>query len=68
MTSFDKAEQDATESTGQALECPFCASTDVIKDSDFGPEISKSQYYCEGCETPFERIKFGEAKQPDTGR
>jgi transposase-like protein len=50
------------------LSCPFCDSTDVVKDSNFGPEISKSQYYCNDCETPFERIKFGESRRPGTGR
>ena len=50
------------------LSCPFCDSTDVVKDSDFGPEISKSQHYCNFCETPFERIKFGESRRPETGR
>ncbi|UIP01495.1 hypothetical protein Hbl1158_15270 (plasmid) [Halobaculum sp. CBA1158] len=48
--------------------CPFCDSTDVVRDSGFGPEISKEQYYCNSCETPFERIKFGESKRPETGR
>lgn len=50
------------------VSCPFCDSTDVVKDNDFGPEISKSQYYCNRCETPFERIKFGESRRPETGR
>ncbi|WP_435064398.1 PaaD-like zinc ribbon domain-containing protein [Halobaculum sp. EA56] len=56
------------DSDEEGLSCPFCDSTDVVKDSDFGPEISKSQYYCRGCETPFERIKFGESRRPETGR
>ena len=47
--------------------CPFCGSTDVERESAFGSEISKSQYYCNGCSTMFERIKF-DGKRPNTGR
>lgn len=50
------------------VSCPFCGSTDVVRDSGFGPEISKSQYYCNSCETPFERIKWGDPERPETGR
>ncbi|WP_425498450.1 hypothetical protein [Natrinema soli] len=50
------------------VSCPFCGSSRVVKDSDFGPEISKSQYYCQDCESPFERIKWGESRRPDTRR
>lgn len=48
--------------------CPFCDSADVEKEMDFGQEISKSQYYCNACETPFERIKWGDDRRVDTGR
>ena len=48
-------------------QCPFCDSTDVKLESAFGSEVSKSQYYCNGCHTVFERIKFDGAL-PDTGR
>lgn len=48
-------------------ECPFCGSNDTAVESAFGSEVSKTQYYCEGCETVFERIKF-DGKTPDTGR
>jgi transposase-like protein len=47
--------------------CPFCGSTNVERESAFGSEISKSQYYCNGCSTMFERIKF-DGKRPNTGR
>jgi transposase-like protein len=47
--------------------CPFCESTDVTRESAFGSEISKSQYYCHGCATVFERLKY-DGKRPDTGR
>jgi transposase-like protein len=49
------------------VECPFCGSTDVERESAFGSEISKSQYYCNGCSTMFERLKF-DGKRPNTGR
>lgn len=48
--------------------CPFCGSGDVVREMAFGQEISKSQYYCRACETPFERIKWGDDRRPDTGR
>lgn len=47
--------------------CPFCESTDTEQESAFGSEISKTQYYCNGCNTVFERIKF-DGENPDTGR
>lgn len=47
--------------------CPFCESTDVERESAFGSEISKTQYYCHGCNTLFERIKY-DGERPDTGR
>ncbi|WP_449404316.1 PaaD-like zinc ribbon domain-containing protein [Halalkalicoccus subterraneus] len=45
--------------------CPFCDSADTERESAFGSEISKMQYYCNSCNTVFERIKF-DGKQPDT--
>jgi len=45
------------------VECPHCGSADVEQESKFGSEISKSQYYCNGCNTVFERIKY-DGKQP----
>lgn len=50
-----------------AVVCPFCESTDTERESAFGSEISKAQYYCNGCNTVFERIKF-DGENPDTGR
>lgn len=47
--------------------CPFCGSADTELESTFGTEVSKSQYYCNGCATVFERIKYDGA-MPDTGR
>ena len=47
--------------------CPFCGSADTELESTFGSEVSKSQFYCNGCHTIFERIKYDGA-MPDTGR
>lgn len=58
---------DDAERTDPIVECPFCGTTDVEKESDFGSEISKEKYYCNGCRTVFERIKY-DGRQPDTGR
>ncbi|SEH51493.1 MULTISPECIES: hypothetical protein [Halopenitus] len=57
-----ETDRDADEPT---VGCPFCDSTDVEQESQFGSEISKSQYYCNGCHTVFERIKY-DGKRPDT--
>ena len=48
-------------------ECPFCGSTETEVESAFGSEVSKTQYYCHGCSTVFERIKF-DGNLPETGR
>lgn len=58
---------ESAEPTDPTVECPFCGSADVTKESAFGSEISKEKYYCNGCKTVFERIKY-DGRQPDTGR
>lgn len=47
--------------------CPFCGAADTEQESAFGSEISKTQYYCNGCNTMFERIKY-DGENPETGR
>lgn len=47
--------------------CPFCDSIDVVKESSFGSEISKIQYYCRECHTMFERLKY-DGERADAGR
>lgn len=49
------------------VSCPFCESADTERESAFGSEISKTQYYCNACNTVFERIKY-DGENPDTGR
>lgn len=58
---------DGDSATDAGHECPFCGSTDTERESAFGSEISKEQYYCNGCRTVFERIKY-DGKAADTGR
>lgn len=48
-------------------ECPFCGSTATERESRFGSEISKAQYYCTACRTVFERIKY-DGERADTRR
>lgn len=59
MMTDERSEPDVT--------CPYCESTDTEQESAFGSEISKTQYYCNGCNTVFERIKY-DGENPDTGR
>jgi len=63
-TASDKGQK---ESAKVEAVCPFCGSADTELESTFGSEVSKSQFYCNGCHTIFERIKYDGA-MPDTGR
>ena len=40
-----------------AVECPFCTSSDVAMDSAFGPTLCRSLFYCRTCRQPFEAFK-----------
>ncbi len=42
-----------------AIPCPFCGSKDTELMSLFGSSQLTSQYYCRGCRTAFERVKWG---------
>jgi ring-1,2-phenylacetyl-CoA epoxidase subunit PaaD len=37
--------------------CPYCASTDTIRDSAFGPTPCRDVRYCNACQQPFEAFK-----------
>jgi len=37
--------------------CPWCDSLDTVLESEFGSTACKSQYYCNGCDQPFEHFK-----------
>lgn len=39
------------------ITCPFCGSDDTELMSLFGQQLLTVQYYCNGCRTPFERVK-----------
>lgn len=41
--------------------CPFCGSEETELVSLFGSSALTSQYYCHGCRTGFERVKWGAA-------
>jgi hypothetical protein len=38
--------------------CPWCSSTDVAQVRDFGSLLMTSQWFCDACGSPFERIKL----------
>lgn len=39
------------------IPCPYCDSMETRLESEFGSTACKSQYYCNGCEQPFEHFK-----------
>ena len=39
------------------ISCPYCHSTDTEFFSLFGQQLLTTQYYCNTCRTPFERVK-----------
>jgi ring-1,2-phenylacetyl-CoA epoxidase subunit PaaD len=47
----------APPSAPEDVRCPFCASTEVVMDSAFGPTQCRSLFYCRGCRQPFEALK-----------
>jgi ring-1,2-phenylacetyl-CoA epoxidase subunit PaaD len=47
----------APPAASSAMRCPFCASSDVVMDSAFGPTQCRSLFYCRGCRQPFEALK-----------
>lgn len=45
--------------------CPHCGSTDVELESAFGSSLMSRQYYCRGCRTVFEWVKWEEGSPTD---
>lgn len=41
--------------------CPHCESRDTELMSPFGSVLANAQYYCNGCSTTFEYMKWDEA-------
>ena len=39
--------------------CPFCAKSETELHSPFGSALSVATYWCRGCRTAFEWIKWG---------
>ena len=39
------------------VSCPYCDSTQVVRDSAFGPTLCRALFYCRGCRQPFEAFK-----------
>lgn len=42
----------------ERVRCPFCDGSDTEPFSAFGSSLSVSQYYCRGCRTVFEWVKW----------
>jgi DNA-directed RNA polymerase subunit RPC12/RpoP len=49
--------------TKPRIECPFCGSDETEFFSLFGQQLLTVQYYCNGCRTPFERVKGPDVMQ-----
>jgi len=43
----------------RAPACPFCGSDETELMSLFGSSPLTSQYYCRGCRSAFEQVKWG---------
>ena len=37
--------------------CPYCGSSDTVRESNFGPTPCRDVRFCEGCQQPFEAFK-----------
>ncbi|MGH7570593.1 MAG: hypothetical protein ACREMK_01970 [Gemmatimonadota bacterium] len=40
--------------------CPHCGSTDVDLEAPFGSSLMTRQFYCKGCRTVFEWVRWEE--------
>ena len=41
----------------EAVECPFCGSTNTRMENPFGPTLCRAIYYCLDCKNPIERFR-----------
>ncbi len=48
-----------------AKPCPFCRSTDTVKEADFGTSLMVRRHYCRECRSFFEAIKWGDDAELD---
>jgi hypothetical protein len=46
--------------------CPYCESRDTELLALFGQQLLTSQYYCNSCRTPFERVKGSDVVEDAT--
>ncbi|MFN2382647.1 MAG: hypothetical protein ABR559_00120 [Gemmatimonadota bacterium] len=44
--------------------CPHCGSLDVAVEALFGSSLMTRQFYCRGCRTVFEWVKWEAADDP----
>lgn len=58
VDTVDLDEPLSSETLPDAVACPFCESTDTGQFAVFGGQASTSQYYCNGCRTVFEFLKW----------
>ncbi|HET6362047.1 MAG TPA: hypothetical protein VFH11_08315 [Gemmatimonadota bacterium] len=47
------------------VRCPHCDSRDVELEAAFGGSLMSSQFYCRGCRTVFEWVKWESAGPSD---
>ena len=40
--------------------CPFCGSSDTVKEADFATSLMVNRHHCRGCNSFFEAIKWGD--------
>jgi RNA polymerase subunit RPABC4/transcription elongation factor Spt4 len=40
--------------------CPFCGSTDTVKEADFATSLMVNRHHCRHCNSFFEAIKWGD--------
>lgn len=41
----------------EAVECPFCGSSNTVLENSFGPTLCRAIHYCNNCRNPIERFK-----------
>ena len=51
-----------------AIRCPYCLSYNTEFFALFGQQLLTVQYYCNSCNTPFERIKDDDVLNDYTAR
>lgn len=53
-----------TDGARDPVACPHCGSTDVELEAPFGGSLMTRQYWCRGCRTVFEWIKWEPEDRP----